>query len=437
MTKVRLGGLLLLLLSSGFFIFLGSSLERTVPGGMADFKGVYYGTRCLLHGCDHYRQSELLRFYQAEGGDRPSDAILQRQGVTLYVNLPSTFIVLAPFALLPWGAAHVLWMTLMAASLTLAAFLMWNIEASRAPGISLFLICFLLANCEIVLAGGNAAGIVVSLCVVAVWCFLRERLVLAGVLCMAVSLAIKPHDAGLVWLYFLLAGGVYRKRALQTLVVIVVLGLPGILWVSHVAPHWLQEMHSNLMTISAHGGLNDPGAARVDERDPNTVIDLQTVISVFWDDPRIYNPATYAVCGPLLLMWMLVTLRARVSTARTWLALAAITSLSMLLTYHRPYDAKLLLLTVPACAILWAEGGPIGWLALLVNTAGIVLTGDIPLIILRILADNLHIPTAGLSGQILKVTLTRPVPLVLLAMGIFYLWVYVRRADPDAERGVA
>ena len=52
---------------------------------------------------------------------------------------------------------------------------------------------------------------------------------LAGILCMAVSLAIKPHDSGLVWFYFLLAGGVYRKRALQTLAVTVLLALPAIL----------------------------------------------------------------------------------------------------------------------------------------------------------------------------------------------------------------
>ena len=37
-------------------------------------------------------------------------------------------------------------------------------------------------------------------------------------MCLAISLMLKPHDAGLVWLYFLLAGGIYRKRALQALV---------------------------------------------------------------------------------------------------------------------------------------------------------------------------------------------------------------------------
>jgi len=77
------------------------------------------------------------------------------------------------------------------------------------------LIGFFLANCELLIVLGNMAGVAIGLCVVAVWCFLRERYVAAGIFCLAISLAIKPHDSGLVWLYFLLAGGIYRRRALQ------------------------------------------------------------------------------------------------------------------------------------------------------------------------------------------------------------------------------
>jgi hypothetical protein len=237
----------------------------------------------------------------------------------------------------------------------------------------------------------------------------------------------KPHDAGLVWLYFLLAGGVYRRRALQTLLVTVVLGLSAFLWVSHVAPHWVQDWHSNLSAISARGGINEPGPASVSGRSADMVIDLQAAISVFRDDPRYYNPASYLVCGALLLVWTVSTLRSRFSKPRALLALTAVTALTMLVTYHRPWDAKLLLLAIPACAMLWAEGAPIRWVALLVTAAGLVLNGDVPLAILSILANHLHVGTAGIFGQMLTVVLTRPASLILLVMGIFYLWVYLRR----------
>jgi hypothetical protein len=162
------------------------------------------------------------------------------------------------------------------------------------------------------------------------------------------------------------------------------------------------------------------------------VIDLQSVVAVFRDDPRIYNSVSYLVCGALLLAVAVRTLRLRFSQRKTWLALAAIAPLTMLVTYHRPFDAKLLLLAVPACAMLWAEGGRIGRLALLVTTAGIVATADLPLISFLALTRNLRISTDGLSGQMLTVALARPIPLILLMMGLFYLWIYLQR---DPERG--
>jgi hypothetical protein len=400
---------------------------------MLDFKGVYYGTRCLLQHDDPYKSGEPLRVYQAAGGVLPQEGDGLRQNLTWYIYLPTTSIFVAPFAMLPWGLAHVLWTILIAGSLVLAGFLMWNLSAKNSPVLSGFLICFLLANSEVIFATGNPAGIAISLCAVAVWCFFRNRFVWAGIICLAISLAIKPHDAGLVWLYFLLAGGICRKRALQTLVLVAILMVPACMWVSSVAPHWIGELHYNLQAASAPGRNSDPGPANpIYKSCPGMIIDLQSTISGFRDDPRIYNSVSYLVCGALLLVWSIRTLRTPYSQHRAWLALAAIVPLTLLVSYHRPYDAKLLLLAVPACAMLWAERGPIRWIALLVTTAGVVLTADIPLIIFMLLMRNVPVSTAGLSGQIHAAVLTRPTPLILLAMGIFYLWIYVRS---EPQRG--
>jgi len=428
-----------LMLCCGISALWGISLERASSDGMIDFKGVYYDARCLLQHRDPYLYGEPARVYLAEQRDHPVISDVLRQVLSLNIYPPTTSIFIAPFAMLPWGSAHRLWMIITSGSLTLAAFLMWNRGANYAPIISGALICFILANCEAVLATGNTAGIMVSLCVVAVWCFLRERFVWVGILCLAVSLAIKPHDAGLVWLYFLFAGGVHRKRALQTLLVTTVLGVLAILWVTPIATHWMQEMYSNNLVDLLPGGASNPGPNSANSGSgPSMIINLQSAIYVFSDDPRIYNSVSYLVCGALLLVWSVCTLRARFSPERAWLALAAVVPLTILVTYHRPYDAKLLLLTIPACAMLWAAGKPIRWVALLVSTAGIVATADIPLTILLILSRNLHISTVKLSGQMLTVMLTRPAPLILLVMGIFYLWIYARcasAADAAARPG--
>jgi hypothetical protein len=431
MTRTQRTALVCLLLSCGVSVFLGFYLERNMHDVMLDFKGIYYGTRCLFQHADPYKPGEPLRAYMADGERLLPNEDGLRQNLTWDVYFPAASIFIAPFAMLPWGTAHLLWISFTAGSLIFAAFLIWNSGADFAPIISVGLICLILANSEILFLLGNTAGIVVSLCVVAVWCFLRERFIWAGILCLAFSLAIKPHDAGLVWLYFLLAGGIYRKRALQTLLATTVLAVLAILWVAPIAPHWMQELHSNILTAC---GLNDPVFASAVRIGPCMIINLQSAIYIFRDDPRVYNLVSYLVCGALLLVWSVSTLRSRFSQRRAWLALAAVVPLTLLVTYHRPYDAKLLLLTVPACALLWSEGKPIRWIALLVTTAGIVSTADIPLTILLTLTRNLHISTVALSGQLLTVLLMRPIPLILLAMAIFYLWLYMRHAP---EKGLS
>jgi hypothetical protein len=391
-----------------------------------DFRAIYYPTRCLIQHCDPYNEVEVQRLTHAEGGERSQDTEKIRQIVTRYIYLPSAFSFTVPFAMLPWGPAHLLWLTLTVGSLILASLLIWEISADFAPILSGALIGLLLINSEVLIMISNAAGIAISLCAAAVWCFVRGRYVTVGILCLAISLAIKPQDAGLIWLYFLLAGGVYCKRALQALVATIVLSLPGVLWVWHVAPHWMQEWHSNILAFSARGGLSDPSLASKGGHALGMMVNLQTVISVFWDDPRIYNATSYIACGALLLAWVFVTVRFRFSPARTWLALAAIAALSLLPIYHRQQDTKLLLLTIPACVVLWTEGGLVGWFAVVVNTIGLVLTGDLVWILLFSLFANLHVSTVGMPERLLTAAQVLAMPTILLVMAIFYLWVYVR-----------
>jgi hypothetical protein len=435
MTRTRRIALAWILLTGGISIVWGSSIGPA--NGWVDFRAVYYGTRCLIEGHNPYKVSELESVYRADGGQRPSETLEAHQAVVLFVNVPTTFLFVAPFAVLPWGLSHWLWIIFTTGVFLLAAMLAWSLGARYSHEVSLLLVCILLINSECIFVGGNTAGVVVGLCVVAVWCFIEERFVLAGVLCLAVSLAIKPHDAGLVWLYFLLAGGVNRKRALQSLLITAVLGLSAFLWISHVAPHWIADWQSNLSAINAHGGINEPGPTALTGHGASTVVDLQAAISIFRDDPSFYNPISYLICGALLLAGAVRALRSRFSLPSAWFALAAVTALTMLVTYHRPWDAKLLMLTIPACAMLWAEGGPARWPALLITTAGLVFTGDVPLAILSILVKDLHIGTAGILGKMLTVMLIRPASLILLLMAIFYLWIYLSRTaegDPLLSR---
>jgi hypothetical protein len=191
----------------------------------------------------------------------------------------------------------------------------------------------------------------------------------------------------------------------------------------------MSELSQNLQAFSAHGGTNDPSFASGGAHGLGMVVSLQAIFSFFRDDPHFYNLASYLVFGVLLLVWGWVTLRARPTPANLWLALAVVSALSMLPVYHRQYDTKLLLLAVPACCLLMVERRLTGRLALLITTAGFVLNGDLTWVIFFAVTKALHLSTAGGAGEILIVFQVFAAPLILLVMGMFYLWVYAQRAS--------
>ena len=425
-----------ILLCAGFSTVLNLALRRS-PGGTihtVDFAEIYYGDRCALQHKDPYDPPTVLAEFLAQGGRFPkpmpgkpiSDSRVAQIVLSNSVNLPTSFFVVLPLALLPWSATSFLWVWFSVLLLALSAWLVWDLGAGTAPAIWAWLAGFMLANLHELISTGNVAGAAVGLCIIATWCFLKQRYALAGVVLLAVSLLLKPHDAGFIWLYFLLAGGALRKRALQTLAVTAVLGLCAAVWIARISPHWYPELHRNISFEVARGGIDDPGPTGAHQNTPAPVIDLQAAISVFKDDAAFYNPVSYFAIGALILVWILAVLRKRPSPRGAVFALAPVAALTLLPVYHRPYDAKLLLLTLPACAMLWVTKAPRRWIALALTTAAIIITSDIPLAIDVAIGQSLSLSTSTLAGKIATVLLLRPAPIILLALGCFYLWVYMR-----------
>jgi hypothetical protein len=194
----------------------------------------------------------------------------------------------------------------------------------------------------------------------------------------------------------------------------------------------MQEMLTNASTFSGVGGLADPGAAGMAGRNMDSIVELQSAVSIFWGDSRTYNLITYLICAALLLVCVVILLRQRPTGARVWIALAAVAPLSMLPIYHLQHDAKLLLLTVPACSVLWAENGLRGRLAVLVTGVGIAVNGDIFSGIRIMLTHKFVMPQPNTWSRMLTVVITRPAPIVLLAMCVFYLWVYLRYSSSSS-----
>jgi len=428
MTKARLDGLTMLILGSLFFVAIGALMEWTNPLGMTDFQELYYGSRTVAHHGDPYQPADVAAVYRAETGSLPEDiGVSHTKRLIIFIgsNLPTTLWLVSPLAALPWKVAVFIWALLIAAGFILACYLVWSFGAETAPRFYGGLIFLLLVNSGLLLCAGNTAGLVVSLSVIAVACFLRDRCVPVGVLCLAIALAMKPHDAGPIWLYFLLAGGVQRKRALQSLVLTAVIAIAAVVWLSHAAPHWLPGYQANMHAAMSAGGRDNPVPTTQGGRGIGQIISLQAILSLIWDNAGFYNLAAWLLLGPLLVLWSMRTLGSGFSTRQAWFALAAVSALAMLPIYHRTYDARLLLLAVPACAMLWNEHDARGRWALGLMLTALILTGDLFWIVLFQITHY--------SGW--SVTLGMiPAPLALLALGVFCLYVYVRPPGHALDR---
>lgn len=413
-------GLYLVVIGAISFLCLSGFALRNGPTRLLDFKTAYYSARTLLEHGDPYSPDDLLRTYNQTQLPQMSVADPDSFALTRNVYFPTEFAVTVPLSLLPFSLAQAIWVGLTAAIFILAAFLMWDLASVYAPEAAGALLCFLLATSEQILLYGNPVGLALGLVAVAAWCFIRGRFIPIGIAFLAASLALKPHDAGLIWVYFILAGRPQRRHALMAMAVVVAISLPIVFWLSHVAPNWAHSMNANWATFTARGQAADPGPTAFINHGTAPITSLDCVFSLFRDDPSFYKTATWLVCAPLLLVWMSIALRTTRGTNTTLLALATAAPLSMLPVYHRVYDAKLLMLAVPACALLWSHHRRVGQIALALTAIGVVLTGDLTWSTYVHVLAQLH-PVN--SPQTAATALALPLPLSLLALSVFYLYI--------------
>ncbi|MGB6191711.1 MAG: glycosyltransferase family 87 protein [Terracidiphilus sp.] len=426
----RRDGLYLMLLGSIFFLLFGVVLINRDSVPLNDFRTAYFSGLCLLEpGCHPFREGDIELIYEKRQVDHPLVPPRDRTVITRNIYLPSAFAFTVPLALVPFRLALALWGILIAVGSLFAAFLIWRVSAGYAPLLSAALIGFCLANSGSIFHFGNVAGLVVPFCIFAVWCFMEDRYIPAAILCLTFGMALKPHDTGLVWLFFLLAGELYRRRALQVLALFAALIVPTVAWVTYISPDWLRQLAANLQVGSEPGGMNYPGAVHA----VCMLTNLQTITSFFWQSAHTYNLVAILICAPFVLVWAVLVGRSTPSREIVWFGLAAAAAFSMLPTYHRQYDAKLILLAVPAFAILWSRRGIAGWVSLFLTAAALFLNGDLPWVFVLTVIEKLPFATDPAHRRLMTALLDFPVPLSLLALGAFNLWAFARFSRPDVR----
>ena len=428
----------------GALIFFGFALLTALGARrpMLDFELAYNSTRCLLHGCDPYSQHDVLGLLRASGETYPSDQSSQLIVATRNVYPPGEFAVILPFALIAPGLAKFLWIAATAVLYLATAVMLWVLVRPLAPGVGGVFLGFILATSFPLFIYNNPGCLAVGLVGVAACCFLLERWETAAAVLLAGALLLKPQDAGMAWLFFLLAGGTLRRGALKSLAIAFVFAIPLVVWTGQLSPHWANEMHQNLTAFTRHGGINDPGPSAVMDHGTCVNTSLAPVLANLWDNAGFYSLGSLALIAPLVFFWARWTLVAspgRALRAPTnegdslrsgfdrraiWLGLAAAIPLTLLPVYHRIYDARLIILTVPACALLASEGGRRRWLAIGINGAAILATCEPLWAAVLGYVESLHLPAAVFHGRLLAAAFGIPTPVSLVVLSAFYLWVY-------------
>jgi hypothetical protein len=342
-----------LVLSLAAVAFFASGAKRFHAAN--DFVPVYTGARCLLHNCNPYDTKQLeQQFFQAGGhpGELPS------WDVDVPVYPPSTFLALSPLALFPFPVARLVWFLINSCLFVLSAAMILSLCPPPYRWLATGLASFFLLTGGILLVLGQPAIFAVSLLVIGCCLFLRSRYLPVATALWVLSLSVKPQIGGLMILYFVVQRLHARYGAMAMAGAFAVLVSAGIVLSAHThSAHWPGTLQTNLSSTLSPGGSADPRPAN-----PQAIGDtnLQALTSIWVTDAHAFNLCAYALFASLLLAWIMAVPWKGARRAMHLPALAALAVLSLLPVYHRFYDTRLLLLTVPAVLMVFQRRRVLG-----------------------------------------------------------------------------
>ncbi len=318
-----------------------------------DFIPVYTGARCLLKGCNPYDTAQLDTQYYQSGGLAKDP---RRWVRTPPVYPPSTLLVFSPLALLRFPVASMFFSAI--SGLLLIACVVS--VRSMVPQSSRWLVtilgsCYLFSLSTVVhiVGAGQSAGVVISLLILGTLLYLHGRYIPLATILLALSLSLKPQLGIMIVLYLVFKRIYWRQAALAIAGSIILLVIGGCILQSRpVSAHWISDMSAQIIESQKPGLTNDP---RPTNPGATGFANLQAVSSVFIADPITYNAVGYVIFLAAMALWVAAAIRRGSGQADHWLALAALSAISLLPIYHRDYDTRLLIIALPAVAIIFRQ----------------------------------------------------------------------------------
>lgn len=389
--------LLLLILATGYFLARGPYRQAT--GTTADFSLLYTGSAAWAAGENPYDSAVLDRTLAQRGGDGWSG---------YQIALPSTFLMLSPIGRLPWQAAHWLWFLVnVAAVLAIFVLLVHKLALDwRNPGhLCAMALLIALGPFQTCMAVGQVSIVCVLFLLLAWLNQRRNRPVIAGVL-LALAVALKPTIAGLFLIYWAVAGN--WRLALVCVVCLAILCFAAVLQLASV--EWFASWQGNMHMFTS-GGAGDPHQF-------NNMMHLEFGLARLFTSDMAIRLLTWAICA---IPFIFILWRSRQSHTfiNELLDLALLAVISLLVVYHRFYDAVLLIFVWAWAVQAIRQGCRTGWLGIalllpmLVNGTAVV----------GILQQRGAIPPWVQDGWFWQMLVVPHVTWVVLLMMIWLMYV--------------
>jgi len=209
-----------------------------------DLNVFYTASQAWFYGSNPYDSQNLYELFVGAGGNVAPGAS---------VNPPTTFVLLAPWAVLPWPMAVVVSIflnVLLAAASVATVMSLAHLRVSEPRGLLFLAFAFALASFHTSIAWGQLTIAATALVVASLWGTVHDRPILSGV-SIALAIALKPQ-MGLIFLLLLLA----RRQSKAVFAAVAALGIIATVAAARLAiaaVDWLPTLASNLAQFTQGG----------------------------------------------------------------------------------------------------------------------------------------------------------------------------------------
>ena len=298
----------------------------------------YGAASAWVRGEDPYDLAVLTAHVRAGGADQTIAGSLQ---TLLDVYFPTTLPSFAPLAPLSWDQAK---FAVLALNVAATAFIAWGLVRllgwRRSEARTLWLVAFVLglAPLHTTMAIGQVAILATAAIVAAMVLERSGRPIWAGVF-YGLAIVLKVQ-IGLPFLVYLAWRRRWVTAAVAAAIPLAVTVISAVRMEAAGVP-WYRSWMDNLALLSGPGGINDPGPLNDDRY---SLVNLQYLLQSVGVGGLAADAITL-VAVAIVALTLVSLVRGR-ELDRELLVLSGVAVLTLLVTYHRYYDAVLLVLPI-------------------------------------------------------------------------------------------